>query len=215
MPIVKINHSDKRINSIESIDGHRIELNDLVSTIPIHTLAKAMVPPPPNHILDEIEMLEYRSIMICVLFLDIERFSENASIYFPDEECPFTRIYEPKNRSEEMAPNEKTCIVIEIPVGTNTINIGTSKDSVYKMVVQYLTEKNLLEKKSIINYNIVNVNYAYPIIYKDTEIRIKKIFSYFQGFENLYLIGRNADFEYLHTHHIIDRSEKLVNRMVS
>ena len=83
------------------------------------------------------------------------------------------------------------------------------------MVVQYLTEKNLLEKKSIINYNIVNLNYAYPIIYKDTEIRIKKIFSYFQEFENLYLIGRNADFEYLHTHHIIDRSEKLVNRMVS
>ena len=80
MPIVKINHSNQRINSIESVDGQRIELNDLVSTIPIHALAKAMVPPPPDHILDEIEMLEYRSIMICVLFLDIERFSENASI---------------------------------------------------------------------------------------------------------------------------------------
>ena len=78
-----------------------------------------------------------------------------------------------------------------------------------------LTKNNLLKKECIINYNIVDVKYAYPIIYKDTEIRIKKIFSYFQEFENLYLIGRNADFEYLHTHHIIDRSEKLVNRMVS
>ncbi len=91
----------------------------------------------------------------------------------------------------------------------------SNKDNVYEMVIEYLTENNLLEKKSIINYNIVNVNYAYPIILKDTEIRIRKIFSYFQEFENLYLIGRNADFEYLHTHHIIDRSEKLVNRMVS
>ena len=53
------------------------------------------------------------------------------------------------------------------------------------------------------------------IHYKGQKIRIGKIFSYFQEFENLYLIGRNADFEYLHTHHIIDRSEKLVNRMVS
>ena len=113
-----------------------------------------------------------------------------------------------------MAPNEKP-YCLEIPVGTDTINIGMSKDSVYNMVVNYLTEKNLLKKKSIINYNIVNLNYAYPIIYKDTEISIKKIFSYFQEFENLYLIGRNADFKYLHTHHIIDRSEKLVNRMVS
>jgi len=94
-----------------------------------------MVPPPPDYILDEIEMLEYRSIMICVLFLDIEHFSENASIYFPDKECPFTRIYEPKNRSEEMAPNEKTCIVVEIPVGTDKINIETSKDNVYNITV--------------------------------------------------------------------------------
>ena len=55
------------------------------------------------------------------------------------------------------------CIVLT--VGTNKINIETSKENVYKMVVQYLTEKKLLEKKkSIINYNIVNVNYAYPII---------------------------------------------------
>ena len=91
----------------------------------------------------------------------------------------------------------------------------SNKDNVYEMVIEYLTENNLLEKKSIINHNIVNVNYAYPIILKDTEIRIRKIFSYFQEFKNLYLIGRNADFEYLHTHHIIDRSEKLVNRMVS
>ena len=215
MPIVKINHSHKRIESIESVDGQRIELSDLVSTMPIHVLAKAMVPPPPNYILDEIELLEYRSIMICVLFLDMERFSKNASIYFPDKNCPFTRIYEPKNRSEKMAPNEKTCIVVEIPMGTDKINIETDKNNAFEMVVEYLTKNNFLEKKSIINYNITEIKYAYPIIYKDTVNRISKISSYFQEFENLYLIGRNADFEYLHTHHIIDRSEKLVNKMVS
>ena len=215
MPIVKINHNHKTIESIESLDGQRIELNDLVSTMPIHVLAKAMVPPPPDYILDEIEMLEYRSIMICVLFLDIERFSENASIYFPNKSCPFTRIYEPKNRSEKMAPHEKTCIVVETPVGTDKVNIETNKENVYEMVVEYLTNKKLLKKESIIKYNIVDIKYAYPIIYKDTGIKISKISSYFQEFENLHLIGRNADFEYLHTHHIIDKSEKLVNKMVS
>ena len=40
MPIVKINHSDQRITPIESVDGQRIELNDLVSTIPIHAQQK-------------------------------------------------------------------------------------------------------------------------------------------------------------------------------
>ena len=215
MPIVKINHNHKRIKSIESRDGNRFTLDELVSTMPIHALAKAMFPPPPDYILDEIEMLDYRPIMICVLFLDMERFSKNASIYFPDKNCPFTRIYEPKNRSEKMAPNEKTCIVVEIPVGTDKINIETDKNNAYEMVVEYLTKNNFLEKKSIINYNIIEVKYAYPIIYKDTVNRISKISSYFQEFENLYLIGRNADFEYLHTHHIIDRSEKLVNKMVS
>jgi len=109
----------------------------------------------------------------------------------------------------------KPVSLLKLPVGTDKINIETKKENVYEMVVEYLTKNNLLEKEFIINYNIVDVKYAYPIILKDTEIRIRKIFSYFQEFENLYLIGRNADFEYLHTHHIIDRSEKLVNRMVS
>ena len=54
--------------------------------------------------------------MICVMYLDMKNFSSNASIYFSDPFCPFTRIYEPKNRSDQMSPKDKTSIVIVVMV---------------------------------------------------------------------------------------------------
>ena len=35
--------------------------------------------------------------------------------YFPEPKFPFTRLYEPKNRSKKMAPDEQTAIVLELP----------------------------------------------------------------------------------------------------
>ena len=54
-------------------------------------------------------------LKLCAIFLDIERCSDNASIYFPSKDIPFTRLYEPKNRSNYMAPKRQTCIVVEFP----------------------------------------------------------------------------------------------------
>ena len=55
--------------------------------------------------------------------LDRPFFSDNASIYFPDKNIPFTRIYEPKNRSKYTSPIDKTCIVAEVPYNPEKSNI--------------------------------------------------------------------------------------------
>ena len=43
----------------------------------------------------------------------------------------------------------------------------------------------------------------------------EKIKEYLLTIKNLYLVGRNSDFEYIHTHDIMRRSRLLVNKMVS
>tara|TARA_B100001250_G_scaffold406337_1_gene425205 strand:- start:702 stop:1226 length:525 start_codon:yes stop_codon:yes gene_type:complete len=174
-----------------------------------------MHPKPPEDILEVLDNLKYRSIMICVIYLNRKSFSLNASLYFPDSNCPFTRIYEPKNRSKEMAPSNKTCIVVEVPIGKNNIRSDVGKSVVYAKVLEYLVDKNMLQEDDIIKYKIVSIKYAYPVITKGIKNILFKVNSYFDKFENLKLIGRSTSFEYLHTHHIMDRSEKLVNKMVS
>ena len=114
-----------------------------------------------------------------------------------------------------MAPSNKTCIVVEVPIGKNNIRSDVGKSVVYAKVLEYLVDKNMIQEDDIIKYKIVSIKYAYPVITKGIKNILFKVNSYFDKFENLKLIGRSTSFEYLHTHHIMDRSEKLFNKMVS
>ena len=213
-PINSVHHNNKKIEFIETVDGNKMQINRLVSTLPLNLLVNSMKPLPPKEIISCIANINYRSIHLCVLYLDLERFTKNASLYFPDIDCPFTRIYEPKNRSSKMAPRGKTCIVIEIPINQNNIILDTPRQEIYTIVIKYLINNGLINQKQILNYKIDKIEYAYPIIYKNIRNDIKNVISYFSGFGNLRMIGRNATFEYLHTHDLIERAEKLVKSMV-
>jgi len=212
-PVNRINHDGKIIKSIENSKNEKIEVSKLVSTMPLVQLVRTMCPLPPDNIIKYIDALQYRSIMICVVYINIKSFTPNASLYFPDKDCPFTRIYEPKNRSAQMAPNDKTCIVIEIPIGKKNVKSGTSKQKIYHMLLEYLVGNRMLVKENIHDYKMIELKYAYPIINKDTEIYTKKILSYFNEFDNLHIIGRSASFEYLHTHDLMERAEVLVKKL--
>ena len=52
------------------------------------------------------------------LFLRKESVTSAATVYFPDPRIPFTRVTEPRNRSEAMSPPGHTSLVAEIPCGS-------------------------------------------------------------------------------------------------
>ena len=114
-----------------------------------------------------------------------------------------------------MSPIEKTCIVVEVPMGERNMKIDSAKEVVYNKILSYLENKNLIKSEKIINYKLVKVKSAYPIITRDSALIIKEIKKYLSRFNNLNMIGRNSSFEYLHTHNIMERSRSLINEMIS
>ena len=210
-----INHDNEKILSFVDSNGTIIDVENLVFTASLNTLIETLKPSPPKKIVNILNEINFRTLIICIMYLDMKNFSSNASIYFSDPRCPFTRIYEPKNRSAQMSPKEKTSIVIEVPIGERNIDESLSKDDIYDKVLKYLQNENLIDAKKILNYKLVKVNDAYPIITKDSKNSIEKIKNYLAKFKNLDLIGRNATFEYLHTHDIMERSRVLINKMAS
>ena len=210
-----VKHKNKKITSIIDSNGVSLPIKNLVYTASLNCLLKSLNPKPPQKILHYIDNIKYRSIFICAIYLDMKNFSSNASIYFPDSSCPFTRIYEPKNRSKKMSPENKTCLVIEVPVGENGLDDSLSKKMIYEKILNYLVDKKLLDPEKIVKYKLVKVNDAYPVITIDSIINIEKIKEYLLTIKNLHLVGRNSDFEYIHTHDIMRRSRLLVNKMVS
>ena len=58
---------------------------------------------------------------------------------------------------------------------------------------------------------LIDIKNAYPILKVGEEGNIRKLVSFLQSFSNQKLIGRNVEFDYLHTHKIMDKAKLLVN----
>ena len=209
-PVKKIMHEKGKITGLVCGNSKIINPEMVISSLPIDKTIHLMDPVPPNEILLAVNEIGYRNIKICVLFLNTPFFSKNASIYFPDRKLNFTRIYEPKNRSAHMAPMDKTCIVIECPYDSGDRLSSMRKDEFYEMIRNDLLNEKLIKKDQIIDYDIFDMNNAYPILDINIKEKKKKILSYLHTFENMYLIGRNAEFQYLHTHDIISKGRMLI-----
>jgi protoporphyrinogen oxidase len=132
-------------------------------------------------------------------FLDQERFSENASLYFPDPDVPFTRLYEPRNRSPFMAPPGKTCVVLEIPCDPSDPVWTESDDSLVARLLPHLALQGAPPPR-FIGAAVHRVPHAYPVLERGIEARVSHLLDYCSRFANLRLAGRNAVFQYAHIH---------------
>ena len=213
--ITKIKHNNYKLENIMINNNQVINTKKIVSTLPINILIKLLDPRPPEHIIELIDKINYRSLQLCVIKLDKPNFSQNASIYFPDSSLPFTRIYEPKNRSEVMAPENQTCIVVEVPYRQSNEYKDIDHNLIFDSIVSNLNRMKLINYKDIIEYKVVNMPYAYPILQTDTSKKLDKVYNYLNQYKNLYCIGRNAQFEYLHLHDIFELARKKINLILN
>lgn len=212
-PIEKIDHENFYITKFNNQNCTDPNINIFLNTLPLKVFIKCLNPAPPEKVLNSLNGIMFRDLKVCVMFLNIPRFSKNASIYYPNSKFPFTRIYEPKNRSESLAPEDKTCIVIEVPCTRNDDIYYMSDRDFFNKIFNCLLEHKLLSQNNLIDYTVIKMDNAYPIIKVGTEERLKPVFKYLGKIKNLYSLGRNADFKYMHTHEIFRRSKKLIDKL--
>ena len=211
--VEKIIHDGKRINRIVCAGQKPFLPGMVVNTLPLNVLSKMFDPKPPDEITKCIEDIKFRDVRLCILYLNKSKFSNNASIYFPESKFPYNRIYEPKNRSKYMAPKDKTCIVIECSLSRKKTGNLESEEVFFKKIKDSLINECLLKDEDIISYRISFIPNAYPVIDLGIQDKIGPALSYFNSFENHILHGRNAEFKYLHTHDLLKNSENLLGKL--
>ena len=209
--VKKIYHENKKIKEIEFENGKILEAKYIVNTLPINSIVRMLDPLPSKNLIKIANNLKFRNLKICLIELDFPKLSNNASIYFPDAHIPITRIYEPKNRSPQMAPRDKTSLAIEVPYSQGDEISLLTDDEVIDKVKRTLTKEKLFKDSDVLNKRLVDIKNAYPILKVDNERNIRELVSFLQSFNNQKLIGRNVEFDYLHTHKIMDRAKYLVN----
>ena len=209
--VKRIYHENKKIKEIELENGKILEVKYIVNTLPINSIIQMLDPLPSKDLIEIANDLKFRNLKICLMELDFPKLSNNASIYFPDDHIPITRIYEPKNRSPQMAPIDKTSLAIEVPYSQGDRISLLTDGEVIDMVKRTLIEEKLFKDSDVLENRLIDIKNAYPILKVNDKGNIRELVSFLQSFSNQKLIGRNVEFDYLHTHKIMERAKHLIN----
>ena len=211
--VTQINHSKNKINSIEINNKENILVEELISSIPLNVFISKMNPPAPKEIRSIVSQIKFRNVILIVLFINKQRINFNGSMYFPSKDFPFTRIYEPKNRSEFMSPKEKTSLAIEIPCFSTDQIWNDVDDKIISLVNDKLLSINLIKSDLIIESLVYRINDAYPVLEYNFEDKINHLSNYLSSFRNLKILGRNGLFEYSHIHDQFISARKIINEL--
>src|SRR5207253_4628488 len=90
-----------------------LPVRQILSTIPVTALVRALAPSPPDAVLRSASALRFRSMILIYLALETDRFTEFDAHYFPDSAVGITRLSEPKNYG--LAAVGRTVLCAELP----------------------------------------------------------------------------------------------------
>ncbi|MYG00159.1 NAD(P)-binding protein [Candidatus Poribacteria bacterium] len=212
--VSRLIHKNGRIEKVVLNANVETQVSTVINTLPLTLSMQILEPAPPQELHAIVNTIKYRNLRLCVYCLNKDSFSPNASLYFPSDEFPFTRLYEPKNRSPYMAPEGQTVIVLEIPCFNEDTFWKMSEEALHSKVWEALNRVKLLNTDEIIHYQTYKLPFAYPVLEVGFEEKVGHLVSYFEQFENMYLTGRSSLFQYLHLHDLFKSGREVVEQIV-
>lgn len=201
--VTRVHHNNERITRIEVNGKEKIPVTQLISTLPLSLLIRSLDPPPPQEIAELSGRIRFQNIILTALFINRPRITPNASLYFPDRDVPFTRVYEPKNRSSAMSPRIQTSLITEIPCNSVNPLWSSSDGALIDLVSRSLESRGLLKGQDVFDAAVYRIPFAYPVLEVGFEAVVLKLLHYLESFTNLKIIGRCGRFAYTHIHDLL------------
>lgn len=212
--VSRLIHNAGKIQRVILNDGEtEIPAATVINTLPLTLTLKILDPPPSPELIAAADAIKYRHVALCVFCLNRASYSPNASLYFPSEVFPFTRLYEPKNRSPYMAPEGRTAIVLELPCYADDALWNMSDKTLRTEVWEALCRVKPIRSDEVISFQTYKLPFAYPALTVGIEENISSLIEYLATFENMHLTGRSALYRYLHLHDLFKTGKLLVEQI--
>lgn len=193
---------------IETNGGMKdLDCDLLISSIPIESLLTLLKTEEGfnwNDTLKTAKKLQYRTAFLAYIFLNKEIVTNHHWIFFPERDVIFSRIFEQKQMSKEMCPENQTVLCCDFTDNKGgKLDNQTDKQLINKCISDL--EKVGLIKKCWVKRSLIkrlpNFYPRYDFYYKD---RISELYTSLQKFSNLLLTGRIGFYNYNNCDHCID-----------
>jgi protoporphyrinogen oxidase len=162
----------------------------------------------PLHLLLDTEKPDFRHLILMTINLNQKPIGDVATYYFPDKRYQFTRVVEPRVRSEKMAPKGKTSLMVEIPV--TDFNI-LDKENLKNEILFQLEEAQFFKKSDVLNVSFFNLPNAYPVLNQSNMKKVDQVLNDLASIKNLKTYGRSGAYSYVHLHDIFKFAKDLID----
>jgi protoporphyrinogen oxidase len=213
----KIEVKNNKVTAVEIEKlGERkiVNVDFLVSSIPLLNLVNILSPKPPQKVLDEVKKLKYRSVILFYIVTNKEKPLKDNWVFYPEKEFIFNRISDHKSFSPHTCPPGKRVLTIEITCNEGD-EIHQANDQVlFDKVIPSLKKLGIVDEKNVEEYFTKRLNGVYPIYSLEYKENLSVVLGYLSSIDNLYTIGRMGLFNYNNADHCIDMGTLTANHIL-
>lgn len=188
----------------ESANGAGAERVDrLWSTIPLTILVRLAGERAPAEVVEAARGIDYRSMILVYLELDVDQFTEFDAHYFPGEDLTITRLSEPKNYAARTEPRGRTVLCAELPCERDGAVWNESDEELGRRVVRDLETSELPLVRPPVDVWTARLPHAYPIYQRGYEEALGTLRDWASSLPDFLSFGRQGLFAHDNTHHAL------------
>jgi protoporphyrinogen oxidase len=216
-PVTRAHRDGNRIVSIDygGDAAGSIETDEIVSTIPITALARAVRPAAPPEVLDGISQLTYASIIFVYVKLAKPTVTPDSWMYLPESRLTIHRISEFKNFSPHCAPPDKTMVCAEITCRVGDEHWRASDEELAQIAVDDLQELGFVAPHEVLGTFVRKIPYAYPIYDLQYKEHLGPVLDFIHTLENVKTGGRQGLFRYNNMDQSIEMGRRMAWTLLS
>jgi protoporphyrinogen oxidase len=203
--VEKINWTQGRVDTVEIENNGTKELvhgTHFISSMPIRELLQKFDPAPPASVLRAALNLKYRDFITVALIINQRYLFPDNWIYVHDPDVKLGRVQNFKNWSPNMVPDQDmTCLGLEYFCFDGDGLWSMSDAELIELGKRELEKIGLAKASDILDGTVLRVHKAYPIYDSSYKQSLEVVKGFFNGIENLQLVGRNGMHRYNNQDH--------------
>lgn len=176
--IIQENGKISAIRYLRDSTPYELNVDFVISTLPMSITGKML-----HHDLN----LTYQKVDAVYLWINRNLVSDYHWVYFIDQDICINRMVEFKNMSPLDTPERSTVLCAEV-----TQNI----DDPVEHVINDLVRIGMITRDEILDCKVIREKFSYPVYNRNYETVLKEAQAIFQQYDNLYLVGRAAEFRH-------------------
>jgi protoporphyrinogen oxidase len=197
-PVVRLERDGDRIARVVfRRDQHEetIECDGVLSTLPLPALVDLIQPSLPASVAGHAKKLRYRSLKLIYIALKRKQLTDYHWVYLLDEHYRVNRMSEQKNVSNEMVPNDRTVLCIELSLWRDEPLWNASDEAIYRIALNDLMKMGYgVTESEVADYYVTDIPTAYPVYELNFEDHLIPTLEGVHAIPNLLTLGRHGLF---------------------